>query len=67
METAKDLIAQSIRYNEITHAPYAPELCDEMLVECEDHVDSNSGVVEFWGTDDDGDTWRVHLDLSEDS
>lgn len=59
--TAKDLIAQSIRRDEITHAPHTVALHDELLILCGDYVE-NLPTVEFWGETDDGQEWRVHLD-----
>lgn len=57
---ADDLIARSIRHDQITHAEWARELEDELLTRAEDSVD-NGEVYEVWG-EADGDDWRVHLD-----
>lgn len=58
---AKNLIDQSINHDCIAHAPHSAELHDALLVLCGDYVE-NLPTVEFWGEDDDGNEWRVHLD-----
>lgn len=62
MTTVADLISQSIRSNEIAHAPYSAELAEALSVECEDSAEASETVVEYWGTTEGGSEWRVHLD-----
>lgn len=61
--TTHDAIARSVSHNEIVTIPYSTEAADALWAECDDHVDARAsyGVVEYWGTTDDGDEWRVHL------
>ncbi|MCC6994797.1 MAG: hypothetical protein IT370_09330 [Deltaproteobacteria bacterium] len=55
------LIDRSVSHHEIAHAPYSEALADALALECDDGADTEM-VREFWGTTDDGDAWRVHLD-----
>ena len=59
------LIAQSIETNGIVHGTYTERAHQEMLGRLTgddaDWVDA-SECVEYWGSDDDGREWRVHLD-----
>ena len=59
MTTAQDAIARSISHNEIITIDNTDENLEALLVECDDHTETGS-VHEFWGTDDDGNEWRVH-------
>lgn len=60
-ETIKNAIDQSILQNEIVYLDSATQDdMDTLLVECDDSVD-NGPVAEFWGEDEDGNTWRVHV------
>ena len=59
---ATKLIARSISHNEIAHAKFDAETAAELASLAEDSVE-NGAVIEYWGTDDDGDEWRVHLDI----
>lgn len=59
--TAADAIARSIRHCEIVTIPYDAEIAIDLLVEREDSADSTD-VMQYWGTDDAGDEWRVHLE-----
>lgn len=59
--TAESLITDSITTDSIIHAEYSAALTRALLTRAEDSVDTQSGT-EFWGTDDDGNTWRIHLD-----
>ena len=34
----------------------------ELMIQCEDNVETD-GVAQYWGTDDEGDGWRVHVRL----
>lgn len=57
---ADQAIARSISHNEIVTIDYSSEAADMLRSECEDNVDAN-GLTEYWGTDDDGSEWRVHM------
>jgi hypothetical protein len=59
-DTALALIATSVVQNCIAHAEWAPDLADVLAVLSSDSAE-NGSEHEFWGTDDDGDEWRVHL------
>lgn len=61
MSTAKKLIARSISHDEIVHAPFTPETAEDLGLSADESVE-NGDVVEYWGVDDDGQPWRVHLD-----
>ena len=64
MNTA-EAIARSISHTEITHvstAQYSDGMIGELEAECEDWVKGND-EIEYWGTDDDGNEWRVHVSL----
>lgn len=62
--TAADLIARSIEHDEIARAEWTQALEDDLIAPVgggrEDHAE-NGDVVEFWGTTDAGEEWRVHL------
>lgn len=61
---ASRAIAQSAAGNGIISRPYSREVAEELLLASDDHVTNDLGhkvVHEYWGTDDDGDAWRVHL------
>jgi len=65
-DTASDIVDAAIRESQREdrivwisedlggHVHYA------LLGECEDYAESNDGVVEYWGADDNG-TWRIHV------
>ena len=36
---------------------------EDLQVECEDSVEAN-GIEEFWGTNESGNSWRVHVPVS---
>jgi len=61
----KDAIERSVSHNEIVHlSPDTGDIeaiCLALLVECDDNVEAN-GVAEYWGEDEDGEPWRVHVD-----
>lgn len=63
---AIDAIARSISYNEIVTLDDEPGLRDALLVECDAHVvvggdEDSDGIIEYWGIDDTGAEWRVHV------
>lgn len=60
VQQADDLIAQSIANDEIAHAEWTDDLADELATRSDDWT-TNGDVLEFWGGDDDGNDWRVHL------
>ena len=59
---AKELIKRSISHDEIAHGKYDAETAAELAALSDDSVE-NGAVIEYWGTDDDGAEWRVHLDI----
>jgi len=60
MTTIDDLITESVTHDQIAHATATPELLADLTAQCDDSV-QNDDVMEFWGTRDDGEEWRVHL------
>lgn len=58
--TAQEAIARSISHNEIVHVDYDLGTAEDLMVLCEDHTTGND-EEEYWGVDDDGATWRVHM------
>lgn len=59
---AENAITRSISHNEIVTIEWSHEAHEYLLVRCEDHVETGKyDSEEFWGTDDDGNDWRVHL------
>lgn len=61
MTTATDLIARSVSHTEIVTAAYDAEIAAALEAACEDSVEANDDVTEYWGTTEAGDEWRVHL------
>ena len=67
--SAREAVTRSMRQTEIVTltpdtAAEAAEICRALKVACEDSAavhDSRGHVTEFWGTDEDGDEWRVHV------
>lgn len=64
---AIEAIGRSASNNDLVTIDDAPGLRDALLVLCDDSVENDDGydgrIEEFWGTDDDGDAWRVHVRL----
>ena len=64
---ATHLVLESIRTNQIISHTVdivaGEEAGDELAEMAEDSVDASGGVTEFWGTDEDGNEWRVHVRL----
>lgn len=58
--TAEELISESITHTTIANAAYTPELAASLMALSDDSVETTS-VLEYWGTDDEGNAWRVHL------
>lgn len=62
--TAQSLITASVTTGSIEHADYSDELSHELLCLSDDSAETDNSV-EYWGTTDAGDEWRVHLDRSD--
>ena len=64
MEAVETAIEQSVRETRIvTLNPDArsyPDVALELDAQCDDYVEAR-GVLEFWGLDDAGQEWRVHV------
>lgn len=58
--TAKSAIRESITRDRIVTLDYDADLVDELSSLCDDSVEAY-GLTEYWGTDEDGDSWRVHV------
>jgi hypothetical protein len=58
--TAKEAIYESIVRNRIVTIDYDPHEYAYLEEHCDNSVD-NGLETEFWGRDEDGDDWRVHL------
>jgi hypothetical protein len=61
-DTASSLIARSTSHSEVAHAEWSADLAADLAAECDDSTEASATVLEFWGVDDDGVEWRVHLD-----
>lgn len=61
MTAATSLIERSTSHTEIAHAEWSPTLAADISAECDDSVAASADVMEYWGTDEDGAEWRVHL------
>lgn len=59
--TIDNALFLSVTQNRIVHLEYSEELHDQMLSLCDDWTNGES-CNEYWGTNDEGDEWRVHLD-----
>jgi len=59
--SAHDLEILSIKFYGIAHGEWTPERDATLKIDCDDWVDFDATTREFWGTDDDGSEWRVHL------
>jgi hypothetical protein len=71
-KTVERAINTSIRENRIVTLPtvsiaheYDVVLTD-LTCASDDRAEAND-VIEFWGTDDDGDEWRVHIGRRDDA
>jgi hypothetical protein len=58
---AQDAIEASISENRIVHVSDADVDEVALMFECEDHRDIGDGVEDYWGTDEAGSEWRVHV------
>jgi hypothetical protein len=62
-QVVADAIRVSVSHDKIETlrgGPYTEAICAALLAECEDSAE-NGETSEFWGTNIDGDTWRVHV------
>lgn len=53
-------IAQSIATNSIVHMEGDADVIDALAAYCDDSAE-RANVLEYWGTDDDGNDWRIHV------
>jgi len=60
IEAIHAAIDQSKLQDEIVALPWSQFAHDELSCECESSAEHET-LVEFWGIDCDGNTWRVHL------
>lgn len=72
MQTVTNAIRRSVSHNEIVTIEVGPSglvcgsgetgdsVCAELSLESEDSAESRE-VSEYWGTDVDGNAWRVHV------
>jgi hypothetical protein len=58
--TATEAIERSISHNEITRCERT-ECNFEDLMFVSDNSNDGNDETEFWGEDDNGNTWRVHI------
>lgn len=60
--TAEQAIAESIARNEIVHVCLSMDEADKLGLVAEDCAEQQTAprLTEYWGTDDDGNAWRVH-------
>lgn len=64
--TVEQAITRSISHQEIVtidlaHGLYDSQILADLQVACEDSVAANDARTEYWGTNEDGDEWRVHV------
>ena len=57
-------IDRSISHTEIVHIDDEPGVRAALAERCEDFVDTNEGVIEYWGTER-GEEWRVHVEINQ--
>ena len=61
LNAAVELIAASITHTAIAHAAFTPGLAVSLMALSDDSAETEN-VLECWGTDDEGNAWRVHLE-----
>ena len=61
-DTVINAIWDSVAHTEIVTLDDEPGLADQLSAYCDNSV-KNDGVAEYWGTDDDGNAWRIHIRL----
>ena len=60
--TASQAIARSVSHNEIVTIEFNTYTEHDLLAACEDWTGNPTARrTEFWGTDNDGNEWRVHM------
>lgn len=57
---AQSAIERSVSHNEIVTIDYDAEAAIDLSLESDDSADGE-GVTEYWGTDEAGNEWRVHV------
>lgn len=57
--TAAEAIKTSVQQDEITRCERTADNLAALRDQCENHVEADEH--EFWGEDDDGNEWRVHV------
>lgn len=60
---AAEAIAESVRHTIIVTVDDAPGLREDLLFRCDDDIE-NGSEHEFWGQDDEGNDWRVHVRIA---
>lgn len=60
IETAQEAIALSVQQTSIPRVLRTEANYDALAADCDDYVDAPN-ETEFWGTDDIGNAWRVHM------
>jgi len=63
---AKDAIARSISHNEIVHLAWSRSVAEAIEKMADESIDNDS-VVEFWGEDEEGNGWAIHLTVTAES
>ena len=59
-QIAEDAVNESVHYTKIVFVEGDQDVYDDLLAECDDYVDVDAGLTEFWG-ELDGSEWRVHV------
>jgi hypothetical protein len=59
MSKVEQAIEESVLRDQIVHVEASDEEMDELSAESDDWVE-NGSETEYWGKDEDGNTWRVH-------
>lgn len=62
-EAVQEAVLESMMLSKIVTIKDWGGLQDALLAQCDDSVETD-GLIEYWGSDDAGATWRVHLQLS---
>ncbi len=60
--TAEQAIAESVFYDRCVWMAFDAQQADVLMVECDDHT-TDGGVEDYWGTDEDGNEWRVNMEV----
>lgn len=63
-QAVSDAIDRSISHQEIVTirtGRHYEAVCMWLAEACEDSVVASGSLTEFWGRNDDGDAWRVHV------